>query len=169
MEKWELRKQRKNTVQMVQKEQEDHQRKRKVGNYVNHDSLLVQKLKQSSKYVLIAFIFDCVHYSLWEYFPEDSQLYVYDASQSVAFLLYIYAIHKLIPEQLMLMHFITSAWLWFSIGDVFNMVYNADAIESIRFENWFLLFNVFLFSYKFKYELLLKYEILLYAFKLRLI
>jgi hypothetical protein len=96
-------------------------------------------------------------------------LYVYDTSQSVAFLLYIYAIYKLVPEQLMLMHFITSAWLWFSIGDVFNMVYNADAIESIRFENWLLLFNVFLFSYKFKYELLLKYEILLYAFKLRLI
>jgi hypothetical protein len=152
---------------MVQKEQEDHQRKRKVGNLENQD--LVKHLQKQSKWVLIAFIFDLFHYNIYPLFSQDSQLYVYDTSQSVAFLLYIYAIYKLVPEQLMLMHFITSAWLWFSIGDVFNMVYNADAIESIRFENWLLLFNVFLFSYKFKYELLLKYEILLYAFKLRLI
>ena len=163
MEKWELRKQQK---QIVQIEQEDHQRRRKEGNLGKVDSQVVQKLKQSSKYVLLAFIFDLFHYSLWEYFPEDSQIYVYDASQSIAFLFYIYAIYKLIPKQLMLMHFITSAWLWFSVGDVFNVVY---ALEGIRLENWCLLLNLLLFAYKFKDELLLRYEILICYTKLVLI
>jgi len=164
MEKWETRKQRK---QQKQVEQEDHQRRKKAGNYENQD--LVKHLQKQSKWILIAFIFDLIHYNIYPLFNEDSQLYVYDASQSIAFLFYIYAIYKLIPEELILMHFITSAWLWFSIGDVFNVVYNTGAIQGLRLENWCLLFNILVFSYKFRYELLLRLEILICYTKLMLI
>lgn len=162
METWEQIKRRKITVQ---KELVDLQRRKKVESYVSHESLL-NHLKRSSKWVLIAFIFDLIHYNIYPLFAEDSQLYVYDATQSIAFLFYIYAIHKLIPKELMLMHFITGAWLWFSIGDVFNVVYDADVLEGIRFENWCLLLNVFMFSYKFNNELLLRYNIYMCWFKL---
>ena len=161
MGKWELRKQQN---QIVQIEQEDHQKRRKVGNLENQD--LVKHLQKQSKWVLIAFIFDLIHYNIYPLFPEDSQIYVYDASQSIAFLFYIYAIYKLIPKQLMLMHFITSAWLWFSVGDVFNVVYG---LEGVRLENWCLLLNLLLFAYKFKDELLLRIEILICYTKLVLI
>jgi len=161
MGKWELRKQQN---QIVQIEQEDHQKRRKVGNLENQD--LVKHLQKQSKWVLIAFIFDLIHYNIYPLFPEDSQIYVYDASQSIAFLFYIYAIYKLIPKELMLMHFITSAWFWFSVGDVFNVVYG---LEGVRLENWCLLLNLLLFAYKFKDELLLRIEILICYTKLVLI
>ena len=161
MEKWELRK---HLKQITQKEQEDHQRKRKVESYENQD--LVKHLQKQSKWILLAFIFDLIHYNIYPLFSEDSQLYVYDSTQAIAFLFYIYAIYKLIPKQLMLMHFITSAWLWFSIGDVFNVVYNTDYVN---LENWCLLFNLILFAFKFRYELLLRIEILLCYTKILLI
>ena len=162
METWERIKRRKITVQ---KELEGLQRRKKAESYVNHESLL-NHLKKQSKWVLIAFIFDLIHYNIYPLFAEDSQMYVYDATQSIAFLFYIYAIHKLIPKELMLMHFITGAWLWFSVGDVFNVVYDADVLKGIRFENWCLLLNVFMFSYKFNNELLLRYNIYRCWFKL---
>lgn len=163
MEKWELRRQRKRTAL---KELVDLQKRKKGVNYVNQD--LVKHLQKQSKWILIAFIFDLLHYNIYPLFAEN-QLYVYDATQSIAFLFYIYAIHKLIPKELMLMHFVTGAWLWFSIGDVFNVVYNANALQDLRLENWCLLLNVFMFSYKFNDEMLLKYRIAMCWFKLVLI
>jgi hypothetical protein len=165
METWKRIKRKKVTVL---KELVDLQKRKKVESYVSHESV-VNHLQRQSKWVLIAFIFDLLHYNIYPLFAEGQQLYIYDATQSIAFLFYIYAIHKLIPKELMLMHFVTGAWLWFSVGDVFNVVYNADALQDLRFENWCLLLNVFMFSYKFNDELLLRYRIYMCWFKLVLI
>jgi len=155
MERWEKQELKK---RIVQKELEHLQKRRKVENYANLD--LVNHLQRKSKFVIFAIIFDLLHYNIYPLFDEGLQLYVYDSTQSIAFLFYIYAIYKLIPKELVLMHFILGAWLWFSIGDVFNVVYVSNGLDGLRLENWLLLFNVSVFSYKFRDELYLRWEIL---------
>jgi hypothetical protein len=166
MEKWELKRQRK---QIVQKELVHLRKKRKEGCCENQDSRVVQKLKNSSKYILFAFVFDLCHYSLWEYFPEPQQLHIYDVSQSLAFLFLYYAIYKMTPKELPIIHSIASLWLWFSVGDCFTMVYTEKSISSIPFEYYCLWLNLLMLSYKFKDELYLRYEISMCWFKLVLI
>ena len=143
------------------------QRKRKVESLENQECQnLIQKLKQSSKYIIFAIVFDYFHYSLWEKFPEHLQLYVYDSSQSLAFLFYIYAIFKMIPKKLMVMYSIVSMWLWFSIGDVVAMVYSNKTIETIPFEYYCLYFNIVMLCYKFRDYLYLQWEIFRFNLKI---
>jgi hypothetical protein len=146
-----------------QKEQDDHLRKKKEEKCENH---VLKHLQKQSKWVLVAIVFDLIHYNIYPIFPEELQLYVYDSTQSIAFLFYIYAIYKIIPKQLMLMHFILSAWVWFSLGDVFNVVYNYNAVNEIRFENYCLLLNILMMCYKFREHLYLQYAILLFNLKI---
>lgn len=114
-------------------------------------------------------MFDFIHYNIYPLFAEDIQLYVYDATQSITFLLYIYAIYKLIPKQFLTMHFITCAWLWFSVGDTASIIYDSKTLEYFDLEHVCLFINVLIFSYKFYDELYLRYEILMCRFKLILI
>jgi len=161
MEKWEKQEQKK---LIIQKELVDLQKRKKAERC--ESPRLERHLKRNFKFVLLAFIFDFVHYNIYPFFDEGSQLYVYDATQSIAFLFYIYAIYKLIPKQYIMYQFILSSWLYFSLGDVFNVVYNANTVIGLQLENVCLLFNLFVFSYKFRHELYLRYNILMCKAKL---
>ena len=164
MERWEKQIVKKRTVQ---KELVDLLKRKKDERCENPK--LERHLKRNFKFIIIAFLFDFVHYNIYPLFAEGSQLYVYDATQSIAFLFYIYAIYKLIPKQYVMYQFILSCWLWFSLGDVFNVVYNTNLVTGFSLENVCLLFNVFVFSYKFRYELYLRCNILICRLKLVLI
>ena len=116
-----------------------------------HQQDLKARLKQSSKYVLIAIGFDFIHYDLWSLFPEELHLYIYDATQSLSFLLYIYAIYKFFrKEETPIMYSVLSMWLWFSVGDCLTMVYGSKTIEGMRIEYYCLYLNLFVLSYKFR-------------------
>ena len=164
MEKWEKQELKK---RIALKELEHLRKRKKVERCVNLD--LVDHLQSNSKYIILAILFDVIHYNIYPLFDEGVQLWVYDSTQSIAFLFYIYAIYKIIPKQLLMVHFILSTWLWFSIGDVFNVVYNVNNTIGFRLENLLLLFNLFIFGYKFRKELYLRLEILICRFKLILI
>jgi len=123
------------------------------------ESHVLKHLKKQSKWILVAVVFDLLHYNIYPWFDEQLHLYVYDSTQSIAFLFYIYAIYKLIPDKLVIMHVIMSMWLWFSIGDVFNVVYNYNAVNEIRLENILLLVNTIMLCYKFRDYLYLQWAI----------
>ena len=101
------------------------QKRKKAESLERVECQVVQKLKQSSKFVIFAIVFDYFHYSLWELFPEAQQIYIYDSTQSLAFLFYVYAIYKMIPEQLQIMNAVCSMWLWFSVGDCITIIYSS--------------------------------------------
>ena len=125
------------------------------------------KLKQCSKYVILAFIFDYVHYDLWGFFPDPLQVYVYDSSQSIAFLLYIYAICKFFDkDNTPIMYAICTTWLWFSVGDAFTMVYFHKTLEGLRIEYYCMWFNVIMLCYKFRGYLYLQWEIFKFNLKI---
>jgi hypothetical protein len=90
---------------------------------------------------------------LWGLFPEPSQLYVYDSSQSLSFLLYIYVIYKLVSlfeAEIPIIYAICSLWLWFSVGDVITIVYSVKTIEALKLEYCCMSFNLFALLYKYR-------------------
>ena len=145
-------------------EQEDQKKTRKKENCENH---VLRHLQKNSKWVIVAIIFDLIQYNIYPLFDEYLHLYIYDSCQSVAFLFYIYAIYRLIPEDLTTMHLILNAWLWFSIGDVINVVYDYNSIQKFNFDNLFLMFSVLQLSYKFKNNLHLNLEFLRFNLKIQ--
>ena len=145
-------------------EQEDQKKTRKKENCENH---VLRHLQKNSKWVIVAIIFDLIQYNIYPLFDEYLHLYIYDSCQSVAFLFYIYAIYRLIPEDLTTMHLILNAWLWFSIGDVINVVYDYNSIKKFNFDNLFLMFSVLQLSYKFKNNLHLNLEFLRFNLKIQ--
>jgi len=145
-------------------EQEDQKKTRKKENCENH---VLRHLQKNSKWVIVAIIFDLIQYNIYPLFDEYLHLYIYDSCQSVAFLFYIYAIYRLIPEDLTTMHLILNAWLWFSVGDVINVVYDYNSIQKFNFDNLFLMFSVLQLSYKFKNNLHLNLEFLRFNLKIQ--
>ena len=145
-------------------EQEDQKKTRKKENCENH---VLRHLQKNSKWVIVAIIFDLIQYNIYPLFDEYLHLYIYDSCQSVAVLFYIYAIYRLIPEDLTTMHLILNAWLWFSIGDVINVVYDYNSIQKFNFDNLFLMFSVLQLSYKFKNNLHLNLEFLRFNLKIQ--
>jgi len=145
-------------------EQEDQKKTRKKENCENH---VLRHLQKNSKWVIVAIIFDLIQYNIYPLFDEYLHLYIYDSCQSVAFLFYIYAIYRLIPEDLTTMHLILNAWLWFSVGDVINVVYDYNSIQKFNFDNLFLMFSFLQLSYKFKNNLHLNLEFLRFNLKIQ--
>jgi len=143
--------------------QGDQRRTRKKENC---ESLVLNHLQKNSKWVIIAVIFDLIQYNIYPLFDEYLHLYIYDSCQSVAFLFYIYAIYKLVPNDLMIMHLLLTAWLWFSIGDVLNVVYNYESANGFNFDNLFLMFSVLQLCYKFRNNLHLHLEVLRFNLKI---
>lgn len=143
--------------------QEDHQRIRKNANSENH---VLDHLQKSSKWIILAVVFDLIHYNIYPLFEEHLHLYIYDSCQSVAFLLYIYAIYKLIPEKLAIMHVLLTAWLWVSVGDVLNIVYNYKSTQEFDFDNLFLMVTILQICYKFRNNLYLHLEVLRFNLKI---
>jgi len=144
-------------------EQVDHQKRKKVES---SESLVLNHLKNNSKWIILACVFDLIHYNIYPLFEEHLHIYIYDSTQSIAFLLYIYAIYKLIPEKLLIMHLLLTSWLWFSIGDVLNVVYNYGSTQEYNFDNLFLMFTVLQISYKFRHNILLNLEVLRFNLKI---
>lgn len=145
-------------------EQDDQKKTRKKENCENH---VLKHLQKNSKWVIVAIIFDLIQYNIYPLFDVYLHLYVYDSCQSLAFLFYIYAIYKIIPEDLTTMHLILNAWLWFSIGDVINVVYDYNSIKKFNFDNLFLMFSVLQLCYKFRNNLYLNLEFLRFNLKIQ--
>lgn len=145
-------------------EQDDQKKTRKKENCENH---VLKHLQKNSKWVIVAIIFDLIQYNIYPLFDVYLHLYVYDSCQSLAFLFYIYAIYKLIPEDLTTMHLILNAWLWFSVGDVINVVYDYNSIKKFNFDNLFLMFSVLQLCYKFRNNLYLNLEFLRFNLKIQ--
>jgi len=147
------------------KELESHQRKRKgvsLEKDVLNQQVVRQRLLQSSKYVVLGIVFDFVHYDFWGWFPEHLHTYIYDSSQSIAFLLYIYAIYDIFSRFkniVPVMYGLISMWLWFSIGDAFTMVYANKTLEGLRIEYYCLAGNILILCYKFRDYLYLQWAI----------
>ncbi len=146
-------------------EWECHQRKKrgvKCERAGLQEVLMAVKLKQLSKYIIFAFLFDYIHYDLWVFFPEHLQLYAYDATQSLAFLFYIYAVYKLFylfKEYTPIMYAISSLWLWFSVGDVVTIIYSTKTLEALQLEHCCMGLNMFVLSYKYRDNLRLYFEL----------
>ena len=66
------------------------------------------------------------------------------------------------------MHFVINSWLWFSIGDVIEIVYNSKEVDFLNMEHIALFVSVLLFCYKFNKQLYLELKILGIGFKLAL-
>ena len=145
-------------------EQDDQKKTRKKENCENH---VLKHLQKNSKWVIVAIIFDLIQYNIYPLFDVYLHLYIYDSCQSLAFLFYIYAIYKLIPEDLTTMHLILNAWLWFSVGDVINVVYDYNSIKKFNFDNLFLMFSVLQLCYKFRNNLYLNLEFLRFNLKIQ--
>ena len=150
------------TVQKTVNVQGDQKKIRKKESCENH---VLKHLKKQSKWIIVAVVFDLIHYNLYPLFNKDLHLYIYDSSQSIAFLFYIYAIYKLIPNQLVFMQVLLTSWLWFSIGDVVNVVYNYNAVNELRLDNVFLFITVLQLSYKFRNNLYLYLEVFRFNLK----
>ena len=144
-------------------EQGNHQ---KIRKNVNSENLVLDHLQKNSKWVIVAAVFDLIHYNIYPVFEEHLHLYIYDSCQSVAFLLYIYAIYKLIPKNLVIMHVLLTAWLWISVGDVLSIVYNYNATQEFNFDNLFLMFTILQICYKFRNNLHLHLEVLRFNLKI---
>ena len=147
----------------IQNAQGDQKKTRRKESCESH---VLKHLKDNSKWILLAVVFDLLHYNIYPLFDEHLHLYIYDSSQSIAFLFYIYAIYRLIPKELIIMSVVTSTWLWFSVGDVFNVVYNYNAVNEVRLDNIFLVFNVIMLCYKFRGYLYLQWEIFKFNLKI---
>ena len=83
----------------------------------------------------------------------------------MAFLLYIYALYKVIPKEIIIAHFVLSTWLWYSIGDVINVVYELNH-PGLKLENILLLLNFLIFTYKFRSQMSLRIDIFICEIKL---
>lgn len=161
-------------VLQKQRELERLQRKKRVlkclcTNQEFH--LQNQKEKRKNKvynFLIIAILFDFLHYNIYPLFAEEIQYYIYNCTQSIAFLLYIYVIYLFIPKERLLMHFVINSWLWFSIGDVIEIVYNSKEVDFLNMEHIALFVSVLLFCYKFNKQLYLELKILGIGFKLAL-
>ncbi len=64
------------------------------------------------------------------------------------------------------MHLLLTSWLWFSIGDVLNVVYNYKSMQEYNFDNLLLMFTVLQISYKFRHNILLNLEVLRFNLKI---
>lgn len=122
-----------------------------------------QYQNQSNKvyyFLIIAILFDFLHYNIHPLFVEDLQYYIYNCTQSISFLLYIYVIYLFVPKERLLMHFIINSWLWFSVGDVIEIVYDSKEVNFLNMEHIALFFSVLFFCYKFRKQLYLEIRIL---------
>ena len=72
----------------------------------------------------------------------------------------------MIPGDLIIMHLLLTAWLWFSVGDVLNVVYNYESTKEFNFDNLFLMFSVLQLCYKFRNNLHLHLEVLRFNLKI---
>ena len=139
------------------------QKRKKDENFTNLE--LVNHVISNFKYVVVAIIFDLLHYNIYPFFEEAYQVHIYDSSQSMAFLLYIYALYKVIPKEIIIAHFVLSTWLWYSIGDVINVVYELNH-PGLKLENILLLLNFLIFTYKFRSQMSLRIDIFICEIKL---
>jgi len=157
-------------VLQKQKELERLQRKKRVLKCLcTSQEFQYQNQNQKNKvyhFLIIAILFDFLHYNIYPLFAEGLQYYIYNCTQSIAFLLYIYVIYLFIPKERLLMHFVISSWLWFSIGDVIEIVYNSKEINFLNMEHITLMISVLLFCYKFHKQLYLELKILGVGLKL---
>ena len=87
------------------------------------------------------------------------------STQSLAFLFYVYAIYKMIPEQLQIMNAVCSMWLWFSVGDCITIIYSSKTLDSIPLEYYCLYFNIILIAYKFRHNIYFYIELMRFNLK----
>ena len=97
-------------VLQKQKELERLQRKKRVLKCLcTSQESQHQNQNQKNKvyhFLIIAILFDFLHYNIYPLFAEGLQYYIYNCTQSIAFLLYIYVIYLFIPKERLLMHFV---------------------------------------------------------------
>ena len=157
-------------VLQKQKELERLQRKKRVLKCLcTSQESQYQNQNQKNKvyhFLIIAILFDFLHYNIYPLFAEGLQYYIYNCTQSIAFLLYIYVIYLFIPKERLLMHFVINSWLWFSIGDVIEIVYNSKEVDFLNMEHITLMISVLIFCYKFHKQLYLELKILGVGLKL---
>lgn len=151
------------------RELEHLQRKKKVLSCLcTNQEFQSQNQKNDKPYyfLIIAILFDFLHYNVHPLFAEDLQYYIYNCTQSITFLLYIYVIYLFVPKERLLMHFIINSWLWFSVGDVIEIVYNSKEVNFLNMEHIALFISVLIFCYKFNKQLYLEFKILWVGLKL---